>query len=245
MGRAAEERSFWDHLEELRRKIIPVLIFVGAAFLFSYFFFSRAVVDLLVRASPYPLYYLSVFEPFLTRLRVSAAVSLVAAVPLLMVQAARFVLPGLYRAERVLFASLASILAALVAAVGFALFRFSPLLLSYFLNSFASPGVSRHLSVATVVSFYIMLLVGDALIVLIPVAVFLLLKTGLITSQGVRASRKVVIPLFMLVAAIITPPDPFTMIAVALPLWLVYEATLVAMRAADRVSSRVREREIR
>lgn len=241
MTRNPDELSFWDHAEELRRKILLVLFVFGGFFLFSYFFYSERVVAWLVGLTGRELFYLSVFEPFFTRLRVSAALSAVAAIPVLLVQAGRFILPGLYPGERVVYVLFAVLFFALMVGVGFALFRFSPLILGFFLDTFASPGVGFRLSVATLISFYIMLLIGDASIVFLPMVVFVLMKVGLITQEGVRRSRRVVVPLFMLVAAVITPPDPFTMIAVALPLWGVYEASLLAMRLLDRLSGRAGE----
>jgi sec-independent protein translocase protein TatC len=111
------------------------------------------------------------------------------------------------------------------------LYRFSPLLLSYFLKTFASRDVDYHLSVATVISFYLMLLAGDALIVVIPLVVFLLLQLGLITPQGLNTSRKVIFAVILVVAAVVTPPDPFTMLLVAVPLYLLFEASLLLLRA--------------
>jgi len=226
--------SFWDHLEDLRRKLLWVLALFAALFLAGGFGLSQALVERLVRQAPVELFYLSVFEPFLTRLRVSAGLAAVASVPLLYVQVARFVLPGLHRRERSVFLGLSAVFLALVAALGYLLFRFSPLLLRYFLQVFAAPSVGFHLSVTTLISFYLMLLVGDALLILLPVVVFLLLKLGLITPEGLRSSRKVVFAVILVVAAVITPPDPFTMLLVAVPLYLLFEGSLLLLRAASR-----------
>jgi sec-independent protein translocase protein TatC len=242
MTKKPDEFSVWDHAEDLRRKLLLVLLVFGGLFLFSYFFFSARVVEYLVGRVDRDLYYLSVFEPFLTRLRVSAAVSLVVTIPVLLVQIARFVLPGLYPAERAAFIGFAALLMALMAVVAVVMFRFSSLILGFFLEAFAAPSVDYRLSVATLISFYIMLMLGDALIILTPLVVFVLMKLDLITPEGVRRSRRYVIPLFMLLAAAVTPPDPFTMIAVALPLWGVYEVSFLGMRLVDRLSIRARNR---
>lgn len=232
--RRAERLSFLDHLEDLRRKVLWVLAFFAAAFLVAYFGLSQRLVEALVRRVDLPLYYLSVFEPFLTRVRVSIALSAGASLPLLLVQVARFVLPGLRKKERISFVGVTGLFIALVAALGVLLYRYSPLLLSYFLKNFATTGVGYHLSIATVISFYLMLLLGDALIVVMPLVVFLLLKLGLITTRGLKASRKVIFAVILIVAAVITPPDPFTMLLVAVPLYLLFEGSLLLLRAVGR-----------
>jgi sec-independent protein translocase protein TatC len=243
MNRSKDELSFWDHLEDLRRKLLLVLACFGLCFLASYFFFAQRVVEYLVGRVDQPLYYLSVFEPFLTRVKVSLSLAVLGTIPAFLVQGARFVLPGLYRPEKVLFACLGGLFLALVLGLGYLLLRFSPLLLTYFLKTFASPSVGYHLSVSTLVSFYIMLLLGDAIVILVPVVVFLLHKLGVITPEGIRSSRKILIPVFMFVGAVITPPDPFTMIAVALPLYLVFEGSLLLFRLVDRLGARLRAAE--
>jgi sec-independent protein translocase protein TatC len=223
-----------EHLEDLRRKLLWVLAFFVAAFLAAYFGFSAKLVEILVRRIGQPLFYLSVYEPFLTRVRVSIALAAGASLPLLLVQMARFVLPGLQRKERLSFVGITGLFVALVATLGALAYRYSPQLLSYFLRTFAAPGVGYHLSLATVVSFYLMLLAADALIVLMPVVVFLLLKLGLISPQGLKASRKVIFAVILVVAAVVTPPDPFTMLLVAVPLYLLFEVSLLLLRAVGR-----------
>jgi sec-independent protein translocase protein TatC len=232
--RKADRLTFLEHLEDLRRKVLWVLAFFAAAFLAAYFGLAQGLVEALVGWVDLPLYYLSVFEPFLTRIRVSLALAAVASLPLLLVQVARFVLPGLHRREKASFVAVTGLYLALVAGLGVLLYRFSPLLLSYFLKTFAAREVQYHLSVATVISFYLMLLAADALIVVMPLAVFLLLQLGLITLQGLRRSRKVVFAVILVTAAVVTPPDPFTMLLVAVPLYLLFEGSLALLRTVAR-----------
>jgi sec-independent protein translocase protein TatC len=99
----ADRLSFLEYLEDLRRKLLWVLALFAAAFLAAYFGFAQRLIQALIRWIELPLYYLSVFEPFLTRVRVSVALAAAASLPLLLVQMARFVLLGLHRRERASF----------------------------------------------------------------------------------------------------------------------------------------------
>jgi len=231
----ADRLSFYDHLEDLRRKILWVLAFFAVAFLVAYFGAAQRLVETLVRRIGLELYYLSVFEPFLTRIKVSVSLAVAASLPLLLVQVFRFVLPGLHKKEKIAFLGITGIFLALVVMLGYLLFSYSPLLLGYFLKTFASPAVAYHLSIATLISFYLMLLIGDALIILMPVLVFLLHKMGFITVKGIRSSRKIVIAGLNILAAVITQPDPFTLLIVAVPLYLIFEGSLLLLRAVDRI----------
>jgi sec-independent protein translocase protein TatC len=226
--------SFWGHLEDLRRKLLWVLAFALVAFLGCYFFFSRQVIEALVDLTGRTPYYLSVFEPFFSRLRVSAWSAGFASVPFLVVQVIRFVSPGLRRGERRLFLGVTLVTLLLVAAAGYALFRFSPAILSLFLDAFASPSIEMRLSVSTFITFYLMLAGSALVIVLIPVATFLALRLGVLKLAGVARARRYLVPLFLLVAAVITPPDPASMIIVFIPLWGIFELSLLLFRLLIR-----------
>ena len=234
MERKVDGYSFWGHLEDLRRKILWVLLFAVLVFLGCYFFFSRQIIEALVGLTGRTPYYLSVFEPFFTRLRVSAWAAAFASVPFLVVQVVRFVSPGLHRGEKRLFlgVTLASLL--LVAGAVWLLFRFSPVILSLFLDAFALPSIEMRLSVSTFITFYLMLAASALVIVLIPVVTFLLLKLGVLRLSGVAKARRYLIPLFLLIAAVITPPDPASMIIVFIPLWAVFELSLLVFRVTLR-----------
>jgi sec-independent protein translocase protein TatC len=243
MERKVDGYSFWGHLEDLRRKILWVLGFAILAFLGCYFFLSRQLIEALVGLTGRTPYYLSVFEPFLSRLRVSAWAAAFASVPLAVAQVIRFVSPGLRRGERRLFLGVTLAALLLVIGAGYVLYRFSPLILSLFLDSFASPSIEMRLSISTFITFYLMLAGSALVIVLIPVATFLLLRLGVLRLSGVSKARRYLVPLFLLVAAVITPPDPASMIIVFIPLWAVFEMSLLLFRLLLRRQARQEKQE--
>jgi sec-independent protein translocase protein TatC len=101
-----DDLSFWDHLEDLRRKVLVALALFALFFLAAYFALSSVAVAHLVQRSRRTLYYLSVFEPFLTRLKVSALLAMLGSLPVLAAQVLRFVLPGLFPRERTILITL-------------------------------------------------------------------------------------------------------------------------------------------
>jgi sec-independent protein translocase protein TatC len=234
MRKKIDDFSFWDHLEDLRRKFLLVIAFFMCGFLGGYLFLSFRLIQALTSFAGRSFYYLSVFEPFFTRVKVSFFLSLLASTPLLLVQLIRFTLPGLQRREKLLLLVSAALFLSLAAGAGILLFRVSPLLLKLFLESFAAPGVEYRLSVSTLITFYIMLLAADIVLILIPTATFLLLKLGIISVRQISRARKILVPVFLLLAALITPPDPGSMLLIACPLWLLFEITLLVFRLLSR-----------
>jgi sec-independent protein translocase protein TatC len=243
MERKVDGYSFWGHLEDLRRKMLWVLGFALLAFLGCYFFLSRQILEALVGLTGRTPYYLSVFEPFLSRLRVSAWAAAFASVPLAVVQAIRFVSPGLRRGEKSLFLGVTLAALLLVIGAGYVLYRFSPVILSLFLDAFASPSIEMRLSISTFITFYLMLAGSALVIVLIPVATFLLLKLGVLKLSGVAKARRYLVPLFLFIAAVITPPDPASMIIVFIPLWAIFELSLLLFRLLLRRQVRQEKQE--
>jgi sec-independent protein translocase protein TatC len=236
MRKRIDDFSFWDHLEDLRRKVLWVVACFVCGFLISYLFLSVRLIAALIAFVGRSFYYLSVFEPFLTRVKISFSFSLLASFPLLLVQLIRFALPGLRRREKLLLLVAVPLVLALVSGLGFLLFQVSPRLLALFLESFAAPGVEFRLSVSTLVTFYIMLAAADIVLILIPAVTFVLLRLGVLSPRRLAGARKFLVPLFLLIAAFITPPDPGSMIVVAGPLWLMFEATLLLFRLFSRGS---------
>jgi sec-independent protein translocase protein TatC len=240
MERKVDGYSFWDHLEDLRKKVLWVLLFAALAFLGCYFFLSRQIIEAMVSLSKRTPYYLSVFEPFFSRLRVSVWSAAFASVPFLVVQVVRFVAPGLRRGEKRLFLGVTLAFTVLVSGAGWLLYTFSSTILSLFLDAFASPSIEMRLSISTFITFYLMLAASALVIVLIPVVTFLLLKLGVLEISGVNKARKYLVPVFLIIAAVITPPDPASMVIVFIPLWAVFELSLLVFRLMLR---REREKE--
>jgi sec-independent protein translocase protein TatC len=236
MGKKIDEFSFWDHLEDLRRKILVVIACFVLGLLIAYLALSYRLIELLTSFAGRRFYYLSVFEPFFTRLKISFFLSLLATLPLLLLQLIRFTLPGLKRREKVLLLLIPPLFLALVTGAGILLVRVSPHLLALFLESFAAPGVEFRLSISTLITFYIMLLAADIVLILIPTATFLLLKLGVISVPRIAAARKFLVPFFLLLAALISPPDLVSMLLLACPLWLLFEITLLVFRLFTRSS---------
>ncbi len=229
MTRSVEEGSFWDHLEELRGRLISVLGTVAAATALA-FAFSRTLMGFVLAGGPEQVQALAPAEALSAHLGLSLLVGLLGASPVVLYQFWRFVSPGLYARERRAAAVAASFCLLLFAAgVVFAwLVMLEPVL--GMLRSFEGTGIRGDWSLSNYIGFLGRFLLVFGAAFQLPVVVVLLVRLGIVTPSGLSRYRRHIIVGLLAVAAVITPPDPLTQVMLALPLYLLFELSLQLSR---------------
>ena len=241
-----------EHLIELRTRLIWALGGFFAAFLVC-FFFAKELFNLLV--VPYQvavawagisqehvqLIYTAPQEFFFTQVKIAAFGGLFLAFPIIAIQIYKFVAPGLYKTERSAFLPFL-VATPLLFLLGAALvyFFFTPMVMWFFLSmqqSGAEPG-QASIQLLPKVSEYLSLIMGlifaFGMVFQLPVVTSLLVRAGIITSEGLAGKRKWAIVLAFIAAAILTPPDPLSQIGLALPTILLYEISIITARLIER-----------
>lgn len=215
------------HIEELRRrllKIIGVTIFTS---ILSYFFIDR-ILELLQRPVG-KLIFIHPTELFIVRLKLSLIVGLLIGLPFILYQVWAFI----YEAIEVKWRSLSLyILLSLMLFYGGAFFSYkllTPSLIRFFLR-YAQDDIIPMISVNSYISFLSLLTFSSAFIFQVPLFVFFFTNIGLLTPSFLKAKRRHVILLSFIISAIITPPDVFTQIALALPLIILFEFSIFLSR---------------
>lgn len=169
---------------------------------------------------------LNPLEFILVKIRIAGYGGLVLALPFILWQACAFVFPGLYPNERrVVQILLAGCSSLAIVGVGVAYFGVFPLVLPYLLE-WIPEWVQVQLRLNETLSIIIKGLVGFAIAFQFPMAVLILVYIGLLTPQTLKQYRKVAIVVLAILSAILTPPDPFSMIVMLLPLALLYESSI-------------------
>lgn len=227
------EMPFLDHLEELRSRIIfsvlTVVIFSSLSYLFSGW-----VVDFLTRPVG-KLYFFSITEAFMARVKVSIACGIVLSFPVILFQTWRFISPALKSHEKqYTYPALLSSLLLFVGGVWFAYALILPVGVK-FLLAFGSGNLQGLLGVSGYLTFILFFLVSFGIVFELPVVIFFLAKLGIVNPSTLRKRRREAIMIIFIVAAVITPSvDMFSMLAMALPLVVLFEISIWLSHWATR-----------
>lgn len=224
------EMPFLDHLEELRVRIIRSLVAVGVGAVLGYVL-SRPVLSYL-SVSAGELQSLSPLETFGVRIKLALVMGLVVALPYVLLELWRFVAPGLYRNEqRVAMGLIGSSFLCFVVGGAFSFIVVGPNAMKM-LQGIGPPEIANRWSVAKYVSFVLNLMLAFGAVFELPVAMFFLTKLGVVTPALLRRKRRHAIVLIFVLAAVLTPPDAFTQVLLAIPLVLLYEVGIMVSAAA-------------
>ena len=225
----------WDHLAELRRRLIVSGVGVVAAAAGA-FAFSDAILAWLVRPLGSDLYFLAPTEPFWASLKISLAVGLLVVLPLVFYQIWRFVAPGLYRPERRYGAAflIASYLFFLVG-LAFCGLVALPFALTFLIGFGVERGLKPMLSAGMYVDFAIKFYLAFGLIFEVPLAVTLAGRMGLVTPALLANNRRYALLVNAILAAVLTPTsDIFNLAVMLVPLTVLYEIGILGARLFGR-----------
>ena len=238
--------TFWDHLDELRSVIIRILVItvMAAAVAFCLKEELFAVV-LAPRTSDFITYRLMGVEPFnihlmntglteqfMIHLKTAMYAGVLVASPYIIWQFFRFISPALYDNERK-YATLLCTSGYLMFMLGTVLnyFLIFPLTVKFLGTYQVSPDVANMLTLQSYMDTLIMMCLVMGIVFELPVVSWILGRMGLVNRQMMRSMRRHAVVVILVVAAIITPTtDAFTLFIVALPIWLLYEVSILIVK---------------
>lgn len=225
--------TFWDHLDELRGVIVRclavTLVLMGVAFIFKEEVFA---VVLYPKGDDLHLINTAVTGQFVTHMMVSFYVGLIGAMPYILYQLFHFVSPALYRQERRL--ALGLVLSGYVMftlGVLFTYFVIFPFTLHFLGNYQVSGDVQNLISLGSYIDTLLMLCLTLGVVFELPVVSWLLGRFGLLHADLMRRHRRDALLAIVVVGAIITPTsDAFTLMLVSVPVYLLYEISILVVR---------------
>jgi sec-independent protein translocase protein TatC len=236
-----------EHLIELRQRLIwsmlAFLVAFGACYFFSkeiYGFLVRPLADILSGqgGGERRMIYTALTEAFFTHMKVAAFAAAFLCFPIWAAQLWGFVAPGLYKHEKQAFFPFL-IATPVLFAMGASLVYFviMPMAWKFFISFESTEGglpIQLEAKVGEYLSLVMTLIMAFGMAFQMPVLLTLLARVGLLTSQGLVEKRRFAIVGVFIFAAIVTPPDMVSQIALAVPMVVLYEISIISSRWAER-----------
>lgn len=249
MGQTGE-MTFWDHLEELRGSLFRMLGVYGAAVVVL-FFFKEFLFDDVILAhskSDFFLYQLlgadfsmtliniEVAAQFMIHMKITFICALVVTFPYLIYEVWRFVAPALYEREKKAVRGaflFASALFYIGVAVGYTIVF--PLMLNFFSGYQVSPDIANTFSLSSYISMFTSMVLIFGIVFEFPTIALALSAMGILHKETLKSFRRHAICAVLILAAVITPSgDPFSLMVVSVPLYLLYEFSILICRKNEQ-----------
>lgn len=225
--------TFISHLVELRDRLVKacagVAIICAALFAWPgpsaiYDFLAQPMIAALPAGSK--MIATGVISPFLVPMKVTLLLAFLVALPWVLYQAWAFIAPGLYAHEKRLIAPLVISSSVLFAAgVAFCYFFVFGRVFK-FIAEFAPISITVSPDIENYLDFIMSMCLAFGLTFEVPIVVIVLVRTGLLTVEKLKAIRSYVIVGAFIIAAIVTPPDVVSQLALAIPMWMLFELGL-------------------
>jgi sec-independent protein translocase protein TatC len=256
------EMSFLDHLEELRwhliRSVIAMIVFTVIAFIEVRWIFSNIILapaksdfftwkvlcklgnainkpDLCIADIPLELQSRFMTGQFTITIIAAFVIGLIFSFPYIVWEIWRFVKPGLHKREQNSSTGIVLIVSFLFAlGISFGYYVIAPLMVYIMVNYRISDLIVNQFDITSYVSTFVTLVFGSGLLFQLPVVIYFLSKFGIVTPTFLRKYRKHAIVVILVVAAIITPPDPLSQILITIPLYMLFEISILISSNVER-----------
>lgn len=244
MSENLQRQHFFDHIMELKKRVVySAIAFVIAAIIS--FFYAEEILEFLLaplRAAglrpDFRMIFTSLPEVFMAHITLALSAGFIFAFPVIASQLWIFIAPGLYKHERRTMLPY-FIGAPLLFTLGAALCYYAAMPAAWqFFISYETPGSTIPVVAETRIADYIALslqfIIAFGLVFQTPLVLLLLARIGVINAKMLSGFRRYAIIVILVIAAVITPtPDIFGQILIAVPLWLLYEISILLIRTQN------------
>ena len=261
------EMSFWGHLDALRGTlfrsaiaivVLAIVAFVNRKFIFDSiilapkepdFFTNRVlcrlgdwlhVPALCMGNMKLDIINIDLSGQFTTHMYISMFAGLIVAAPYIIWEIWRFIRPALYENERKHSSGAVVVMSLLfVLGVLFSYYLIVPLTLNFFGTYQVSESVNNQIALTSYISTVVSVTFALGLVFELPVFIYFLAKVGIITAAFLRKSRKYMLVILLIISAIITPPDVISQILVCIPLYGLFELSILVAKKAGKEKAEI------
>ncbi|MGD9714798.1 MAG: twin-arginine translocase subunit TatC [Thermomicrobiales bacterium] len=232
-----EEMTLAEHLDELRSRIVRIVIGIVVCFVFGLILVNPLLRLIRDAANVERFDVIDATEPITAYFKTALYIAITLALPFIFYQLFAFVAPGLTRKEkRYLYGSLPFVVLFFLMGASFAFFVAVPRAFE-FLSNFNSDLFDYSPTFSSIAAFYLQVSIGLGIAFQLPIIMYLLARLTLVSPQRMSQSRRYAMVLVLIAAALITPtPDPFNMLFIAAPIYFLYELGIVFAKVAGRRS---------
>ena len=224
--------SISNHLLELRSRLLKVVMFfvvltiIGIPFASEiYDFVAAPMISLLPDGSS--MIATQVTSPFMAPIKLVLYVALLFSMPWLFYQAWMYISPGLYKKEKKFAGPLMfSTVVLFFSGVSFAFFVVCPIIFKFFIGM-APESILVMTDISQYLSFIFKLVFAFGIAFEIPIATVLLINSGITTKKSLVKARPYLIVLFLAIGMLLTPPDVFSQLFLAVPMWVLFEIGII------------------
>lgn len=225
--------SLKTHFIELKSRFLKIVAFFFICFAMSYYF-KEEIYLYLVNPLERKIIYTGLTEAFFTYIKITAFISFIMTIPMIALQIYYFIAPGLYEKERKIALTILACAPLLFLAGGCFVFYFVipkawHFFLSFELNDSISPLVLEP-RISEYLSLVIELIIAFGLAFQLPIIFAILALMKIITADFLSRKRRPAIVIIFIIAGIITPPDALSQIALAIPMLLLYEISILSCK---------------
>jgi len=222
--------SFLAHVEELRWRLIKSILSVVVVALVAFAFADQLYKIIVIPLGDVKLHYTEVTGSFYAYLKISLFAGITGAIPVVFYQLWQFIAPGLFAREKKMIYPLVffSTMLFLIGA-SFCFFVVLPFALS-FLIGYGEDLMTPIITISSYISFAGLLLIAFGFAFELPIIGYFFGKIGLVSSKVLGKARPYAVVVFLILASVLSPPDIFTQVLLAGPLYLLYEITILLVR---------------
>ncbi len=241
----AKKNNFITHIIELRNRLMLISLFFIISFSICYFYIEELYNLLLFPLTDNfsrlnlqrKLIYTGLSEAFSSYIRLSFFLGILIIFPYISWHLHRFISPALYKKEKKFF-NILIFLSPILFYLGcfFAYYFVFPLAWKFFIsfeNLNSSMPIELQAKISEYLSLSIRIIIAFGIVFQLPIVLTILIRANIISKKTLANKRKYVFLVFFIIGAIITPPDIISQIAIAIPMYLLFEITLLLVKSKE------------